>query len=316
MSTNTSTSTSTLFSRSSAFWANYTKGRPPVPPSFWDRIFLYHAAHSGQFSTAHDLGAGNGVHSSHLRSRFSTVIVSDLIPENTALARQLLCPGGDSEKEGFTFRAADLSDTSDIPRGSVDLVLAANVMHFADPQEGAMQAVAYQLKSGGTFAAALFGPARFCDEKMQDLWERVSYAGGKELLRVAGDVEKTVGVMARTQGRYDVAPLDPGLFLPGGRRIYLNMGKGGIQGMLPPEEAQRNKEPSYVGVDDVEVFEEDEGWKFEMDLKAVKEHFGSFPFISQFPEAFTELYQELEGMKKRQPFKGHYPVTIILATRR
>lgn len=260
------------------------------------------------------------MHSAQLRSRFSNVIVSDIVPDNIALARQLLSsPSSTSENGeggGFSFRAADISSTANIPAGSIDLVFAANVMHFAEPQAEAMKAIAYQLRSGGTFAAALFGPARFADPAVQHLWERISFAGGRELLRVAGDKEKTIRVMARTEGKYSVAPLDGDLFVPGGKRVYLNMTEGGIQGMLPPEERHRNAEPSYVGVDDVEVFEEDEAWNFEMDLDGVKEHFGSFPFISQFPEAFTELYRELEEMKEKGPFKGWYPVTIILATRR
>jgi trans-aconitate 3-methyltransferase len=49
------------------------------------------------------------------------------------------------------------------------------------------------------------------------------------------------------------APLDPELFASEAKRVHLNTGKGGIQGMLPPEEAYRNTEPTYTGADDVEI---------------------------------------------------------------
>lgn len=126
---------------------------------------------------------------------------------------------------------------------------------------------------------------------------------------------KAIGVMARTQDTYNVAPLDPSSFVPGALRIHLNMHKGGIQGMLPPEEASWNTEPNYTGSDDVETYETDEGWAFETDLTGVKEHFNSFPFISQFPDAFADLYRELDEMAEEAPFQGYYPAKLILATR-
>ena len=65
------------------------------------------------------------------------------------------------------------------------------------------------------------------------------------------------------------------------------MGRGGIQGLLPPEEAHRNTEPNYTGPEDVEIYEDEEGWSFESGLAGVKEHFGWFPFVSQFPDALA-----------------------------
>jgi SAM-dependent methyltransferase len=299
-----------IFAQDDKFWENYLRGRPRVPDTLFDRIFHYHQAKGGTFETVHDVGAGNGVYAPRLRSRFSHVIVSDIVPENIDLARRRL-----QDAKGFSFRAAALQDTDDIPAGGVDMVFAANVMHFPDPQNAAMRAIAQQLRTGGTFCAALFGPARFRDTKLQDLWARISHQGGRQLLKVAENPAKIIGIMARTQDTYNVAPLDPSLFVPGALRIHLNMEEGGIQGMLPPEEAHRNTEPTYTGQDDVVTFEDDEGWSFQTDLAGVKEHFNSFPFISQFPDAFTDLYRELDNMAEREPFQGYYPVKIVLATR-
>lgn len=301
-----------VFAQDDKFWGNYQRGRPQVPDAFFERIFAYHETHGGKFGTAHDVGAGNGPYAQRLRARFSYVVVSDIVPENVELARARL--GG---LDGFGFRAAKLEDADDIPPGSVDLVFATNVMHFADPPDVAMEVVARQLRAGGTFAAASFGPARFHDAPLQDLWDRISHQGGRQLLATVDDPATTAKVMARTQGAYNVAPLSTRLFAPGARRVHLNMGQGGILGMLPSEAALLDTEPSFTGSDDVETFEDEQGWSFEADLTGVKEHFGSFPFISKFPDAFTELYKELDTlMADDRRVTGYFPAKIILATRR
>lgn len=293
-------------------WDIYLRGRPRVPDSFFTRIFNYHQAKGGSFGTVHDVGAGVAPYARLLRSRFSHVIVSDIVPENVAMASSRL-----KDDPGFSFRVSKLQDAHDIAPGSVDLVFATNVMHFAEPQDAAMETIAQQLSPGGTFAAALFGPARLKDAHLQDLWCRISQKGGRELLKVADDPVQTIRVMSRTQDTYNVAPLSPELFLPGALRVHLNMKDGGIQGMLPPEEAHRDTTPNYTGPDDVEIYADDDGWNFETDLAGLKEHFATFPFISQFPDAFTDLYQELDDvLKDGRPVQGYFPVKIILATRR
>ena len=304
-------SNGTYFAQDNDFWNNYLRGRPLVPDAFWERIFDYHEDKGGSFGTVHDAGAGNGPYAPRLRSRFDHVIVSDLVPDNVELARTRLMGAS-----GFGFRTSRLEDGDDIAPGSVDMVFATNVMHFPDPQDRAMTVVARQLRSGGTFAAALFGPCLFSDIELQNLWDRISHEGGRQLLKRADDPATLIGIMARTEDKYNVAPLDPELFAPGAQRVHLNMGNGGIQGILPPEEAHRNAEPDYNGPNDVETFEEQEGWSFEWGLADVKEHFGSFPFISRFPERFADFYQELdEILAGGRTVKGYFPVKIILATR-
>ncbi|AEO58367.1 hypothetical protein MYCTH_2118765 [Thermothelomyces thermophilus ATCC 42464] len=301
-----------IFARGDKFWDNYLRGRPRVPNSFFARIFEYHQAKGGTFGTVHDVGAGNGPYAAVLRTRFDHVIVSDVVAENVELAREHL-----RGKDGFSFRVSRLEEADDIAAGSVDMIFATNVMHFAEPQDAAMATLARQLRTGGTFAAAAFGPARFYNARLQDLWARISHQGGRELLSTAEKPDRTARIMARTQETYNVAPTDSALFRPGTRRININMGQGGIQGILPPEEAHRNTEPSHVGPDDVETWEEElEGWGFETDLAGVKEHFGSFPFVSQFPEPLADLYKELdELLADGKRVRGYYPVKLILATR-
>lgn len=300
-----------IFAQDNEFWGNYLVGRPKPPESFFDRIFSYHQSKGGAFGTVHDVGAGNGPYAQKLWSRFAHVIVSDIVADSVELARRRLTGEG-----GFSFRVAELQDAGDIEAGSVDMVFATNVMHFSDPQDAAMATIARQLRRGGTFVAAQFGPVRFHDPDLQNLWARISYEGGRQLLNGLDNPSETIRVMGRTQGSANIAPFRPGLFKPGAQRIHLNMEKGGIQGVLPPEEASRDPQPSYTGPEDVLLYEDEDGWKFEAGLAGVKAHFGSFPFVSQFPNAFEDLYKELDTMMADgRIVKGCFPAMIILATR-
>ena len=125
------------------------------------------------------------------RSQFTRVIVSDIIAKNVELAQDRL------GTDGFTYRAAKIEDTDDITAGSVDMVFAANVMHFSN-QYAATCAVTKQLNSGGTFACYAFGPARFHNVRLQELWARISDQRGRVLLRKADEPEATIRIMART----------------------------------------------------------------------------------------------------------------------
>ncbi len=312
-----SNSSGKIFAQDDKFWDNYVKGRPRVPDAFFERIFEAftrpRAEPLGLFTTSElEVGLTPG----KLGSRFDHVIVSDVVAGNVELARR------NNPGPGFTFRVAKVEDMDNLVPGSVDMVFATNVMHFPEPQEVAMQAVAEQLRPGGTFAAALFGPARFRDAQATGpLGSGSAYQGGRQLLKQKNDgkMDDThlIRVMARTQDRYNVAPLDQALFTPGAQRINLNMGQGGIRECCLPRRLTEIPKRNYTGPDDVEIDEDEEGWNFETDLAGVKEHFNSFPFISQFPDAFTDLYQELEGLLENGKLvKGYFPVKIILATRR
>ncbi len=298
----------TIFTRDEAFWNNYLKGRPTAPEAFFDRIFRYHEEKGGRFGTVHDAGAGNGPYGHKLRSRFETVIISDIGPENVRLAQDRL------GTDGFRYRAAQIEDAANIAPGSVDLVFATNVLHFAD-QERALQAIADQLRPGGTLVVGAFGSARFRDAEVQQVWARITYQAGRALLKHADKPEQTQKVMERSSGFYNVAPLDAQLFEPGARRIHLNMEEGGLTSLLPPE--VKPTEPDYTSPYDVEVWEKEAGWSVKTDLDGVKSHFASFPFSTLDPAGYEVLWEELQGLlKDDRVVEAYFPATIILATRR
>ncbi|KKY32004.1 putative methyltransferase type 11 [Diaporthe ampelina] len=109
--------------------------------------------------------------------------VSDIVADSVELARR---------------RLAKLHEADDIEAGGVDVVLATNVMHFPDPQDAAMATIARQPRPGGTFVADQFGPVRFHDPDLQELWVRVSHEGGRQVLKGANGPNETIRIMGRT----------------------------------------------------------------------------------------------------------------------
>jgi SAM-dependent methyltransferase len=303
-----------IFEKDKTFWDNYLKGRPKPPASLFRRIFDYHEAQGGSFGTVHDVGAGNGPFASILASKFTHVILSDIAESNMRLAEQRLGKNGT-----FTYRTAKMDDTKDLATGSVDMVFATNVMHFGANQQATMAAMTRQLKPGGTFACAVFGPARFADPDLQRVWEKISHQGGRELLGKSDSPQQTALIMDRTDGFYNVAPLNPDLFAPGALRVHLNMREGGLTPLLPPEMAHLGVEPNYTGPDDIEIFEDEEGWGFQMNTSEVLEHMLSFPFVDPSSATIDTLLKEMSGLSAKghdssSKFRGWWPAKVILAT--
>lgn len=299
-------SSKNVFAGGKAFWNNYLKGRPSAPNTFFDRLFRYHEENKGAFETIHDAGAGNGPYAGILRSKFNHVIISDIVSENVVLAKER------NGTDGFSYRTAPVENSDGIADGSVDMVFITNAMHFCD-QKLAMEVIAKQLKPGGTFACAAFGAACFEDSRVHDIYTRISQTGARSILKSLRDPEQLIAAMARTQGRYNVAPLDDSIWAPGAQRIHLNMPDWGMTSPLPPELLY--VEPSHTGLNDVELFEEEEGWDFVTDLNGLREHIESFPFGTDFG-VFEDLWKEMGDIVKDYPVTGHWPAKIILATKR
>ncbi len=53
-----------------------------------------------------------------------------------------------------------------------------------------------------------------------------------------------------------------------------------------------------------------------MDTAAIKEHFATFTLVASRPEAFGDIYNELDGvLPDGKLAKGHFLADLILATR-
>jgi len=299
-----------------AFWDNYLKGRPQAPEQLFHRIYKYHEEHGGQFGTVHDAGAGVGPYSAKLRERFNHVIVSDIAEGNVKQAEQRL------GHDGYSYRTAKIEDASDIEPGSVDMVFASQVLHFAD-LDLAQEAFAHQLKSGGTVVITGFGIAHYADHDVQEIWSRMRQEGARVLVRHAPSPEaatRRLRTLARVAAGYKMAAFDEKFWEPGVQRISLNIKHRnlGFVGVLD-EDLQRHvtQEASRVGAHDVSLSVEEEGWELEHDLQGIKDHFATFAFASIEPAAYEGLWREMEVvMKDGRKAKGVWPAKVILGTRR
>jgi trans-aconitate 3-methyltransferase len=294
-----------------AFWETYRKGRPQVPDGFFEMIFKYHEEHGGSFDFAHDVGAGPGIHSDRLATRFRHVRVSDLSANNIDMAKRRLGePGG-----RYTFATAPIEDISQLAAGSVDLVHAGVMLHFADIPE-AIEAVSHQLKPGGTFVATIFGHIVSVNNKeveslMRKLYHRCfeeqrEKAGPKELERM----QHVLGIMA---GGYDAVPLPTAVFEPGTLRLRLNYERPfeSYDFYGPPFEPSE----SAVGEEDVVVNKHTEGWRYPTDLAGLRATLESI-FVDFDDPVVKDLWSRLELVAGEQQLEVTWPSNVIMATKR
>ncbi|KAL9627347.1 MAG: hypothetical protein Q9164_007632, partial [Protoblastenia rupestris] len=130
-------------------WSNYLAYRPIYPASFFDRIYGYHSQKSqAAWSVAHDVGAGCGIVSSTLASRFNSAIVSDPNDGYVTLARKTLVEESFIPESKFRF-LQEGAEKSSVESGTVDLVAACECIHWTDT-DVAIKEFGRELKAGGT----------------------------------------------------------------------------------------------------------------------------------------------------------------------
>ncbi|KAI9038892.1 uncharacterized protein KD926_010225, partial [Aspergillus affinis] len=140
------------FSRSN--WTQYLAYRPLYPPSFYERIYTYHAAKPlASWTHVHDNGTDCGIVASSLSSRFAHVTASDPNEKYIDIARKMLLEGhqGKSVSEmekRFTF-LQEPGEKSSLGSKTVDLVSFCECVHWMDTRTFISE-VAGELKVGGT----------------------------------------------------------------------------------------------------------------------------------------------------------------------
>ncbi|KAK3670817.1 hypothetical protein LTR78_009261 [Recurvomyces mirabilis] len=302
------------YSQDDEFWATYLKGRPLIPDSFFNLIYDYHTSNGGSFVTVHDAGAGAGVQSTQLSKRFRHVLLSDPPEENMAVAQRKLA------SEQFSFRLAKLENINDIEFKSIDMVHCGTMLHWTEIDK-ALDAVAHQLKPGGTFAAYTCAVPTMNDPYINSLWKKIIHQGpadmalklprdpsGWQLMLRAGE---TVG------SAYDSVPLPNKYFHPGAQRMRMNWPKGWDWHDYMVHEDLRNewKYVSAIKEHDLVVSQSSPGWELKTNLQGLHDTLASLKFDLATPEMKT-LVHELEEAVEQRTVEGVWPVTLLLATRK
>lgn len=217
------------YAKDAEYWNKYIKGRPQIPDSLFERVARYHASRGGHFGRVHDVGGGVGVYSNQLAKYFEHVILSDVVESNLDIAKDRLGTEGK-----FSFKTMSVDEVDALPEGSVDMVFAANMIHFANFDD-AFQAFYKQLKPGGTLAVVCYAIGVLKDPKLDKIWREIWFDGLKVLLRHAKDRQARLLTFWKSNCTgYDNVPLSEEYFEPGATRTRLNSA-GGWPTMMPSD---------------------------------------------------------------------------------
>ncbi|KAL1591699.1 hypothetical protein SLS60_011698 [Paraconiothyrium brasiliense] len=298
-----------VYNQSQNFWDSYIKGRPSIPQSFFDTIFAYHASHNGSFTTAHEVGAGVGVHSPRLAARFPHVLISDIISSNIQLARTRLQSHG-----CYSFKTSSLEDTIDLEAGSVDLVFASTMMHFTDV-DAAVRAVHHQLAPGGTFAAGLYGTYALHEGRAQEVWARIVRWICSNIIEKYGLDDRAKQILQNEASGLDSVGLPPELFTPAQRYDYNFPQRSTLRDMILPK--QYGLETiDRVGAEDVVVKDGwDRGWCSKQGVEGLKGIASTWPH-DDGDEEILGLWEELRVVVGEGEVEGGWMVSLVLASKK
>ncbi|KAL9620516.1 MAG: hypothetical protein Q9160_004985 [Pyrenula sp. 1 TL-2023] len=309
MSTSTKAE-SMLFDRDGEFWKNYKAGRPIIPPSFYQRFFDYHEHKGGSFETAYDVGAGFGELALNLSKRFSHVIVGDPAPNSLSVAQELI-KAANTNGPHFTFRQERIEE-SDLPAASVDAIFCGNMIQWTDV-ETAMAVVTRQLKPGGTLFISLSGIPKY-DARIQPTWWKMVDACVANLVVRMPHIDFDRLFAVQDNG-YDSVAVPEGDFEVGVVRLKLNTFGDPKAFIQAPESSRNAKRVSRVGSNDSIQEGIDKDWFFDVDIDDMKATLGSYP-LDPDPEMLKGHLSELDALLAGGKCEGHWPVSIIMATRR
>lgn len=141
------------------FWDNYLAARPRYQLSdFYQNLYTYHDAHSGDYGVAHDIGTGPGQVAHVLASKFDKVIASDTNEPHLVAARQ-----HHGEKPNIEYILSAGEEISNkVEPGSCDAVYVAEAIPLMD-KEKAMSSFGQILKPNGTLGIWFYGRPFFAD---------------------------------------------------------------------------------------------------------------------------------------------------------
>lgn len=285
-------------------WSNYLAYRPQYPASFFNRIYNYHSHKTTTaWSVAHDVGAGCGIISSSLASRFDSVIVSDPNDGYVTLARKILVEELSLPNSKFRF-LQEGAEASSVKAGTVDLVAVCECIQWTDT-DAAIKEFGRELKAGGTLAITYYTiPIIFGNERAQNAWEAIwdafSERARSDLLDHAFEIINTgLNHLEFPEGEWDAV-----------KRIFFNA-HGSIDTFLINDRVCKSR----VKAREEKVWvEDDPDWMDEQGIDWFKGYLTTW--VPRIPESeIGDLWNELEVALKGKTVKIETPVAMILATK-
>ncbi|KAI2473041.1 S-adenosyl-L-methionine-dependent methyltransferase [Annulohypoxylon bovei var. microspora] len=286
-------------------WSNYLAYRPIYPASFFERIFNYHSQKpAATWSVSHDVGAGCGIVSFTLATRFDSVIVSDPNDGYVTLARKLLVEEASLPESQFTFLQESAEKTS-IEPGAVDLIAACECMQWTNPA-AAISEFGRELRAGGTLAITYYArPLIDGNERVQNAWKGVWAAHSK---KARGDVFDRAFLTVNAAFENLEFPEEEWEMV---KRVYINA-QGSVNAfvmndLMAERKVKEGEEKVWI--------EDDEEWCDMKDIEWFKAYLATWvPFIpeTEIQEVWDELEFALEGKKVRT----RTPVLMIFATKK
>ncbi|KAI0852999.1 S-adenosyl-L-methionine-dependent methyltransferase [Daldinia vernicosa] len=305
-STNTTVKQYAFAARQGTDWSYYLAHRPAYPQSFFERIYSYHAQKSGAaWSVAHDIGAGCGVVSAVLASRFDSVIVSDPNDGYTKLAREYLLEKTSFPESKFKF-LQETAEESSVGSGTVDLIAACECIHWTTP-DVAIGEFGRQLGAGGTLAITYYTrPLIEGNERAARAWKAVWDAFPKKVQRYGiGENPYKIGNTALESLEF------PEENWEAIKRIYINS-QGTVDSFMLDDriiESRVKESEEKVWV------EEDDDWCDVCDIEWLKGYVATWEPRLQESE-IQDIWDELEAALEGKPVKTRTPIVMILATKR
>ncbi|KAK3339658.1 S-adenosyl-L-methionine-dependent methyltransferase [Lasiosphaeria hispida] len=291
--------------REGANWSDYLAFRPVYPKSFFNHIYEYHfqkpqAVHS----VAHDVGAGCGIVSSSLASRFDKVIVSDPNDGYTALARKLLVEQSGLGSGKFTF-LQEGAEKSSAGSGTVDLVTACEMMHWTDTAV-AIKEFNRVLKVGGSLAVTYYTVPRIVgNDAAEKIWRAIWLAYAE---RAQGELYDHAFGIVNSAFQSIGLPEDGWERV---KRVYINTG-----GSLVPFQIDDRLTESRVREDEEAVWVEgDKDWYDVQGLDWLKGYLATW--VPRIPESDIQgLWDGLDAALNGKPANLETPLVLIFATKK
>lgn len=288
-------------------WSDYLEYRPVYPASFFNRIFDYHAQKPvATWDTAHDVGAGCGVVSSILATRFDNVVVSDPNEEYITLARQVLVEEAFLPEYKFTF-LHEVAEASSTESGTVDLITVCECIQYA-ATDTAIKEFGRQLKPGGTLAITFYTrPVIEGGEQVQKaykaIWDAHADSNQAKLYSDAYRVgNSALEVLGFPEEEWETV-----------KRIYINAG-GSTSPFMLNHRVGRGESQVKDAEEKIWV-EDDEDWCDTHDIHWFKAYFATWE--PSIPEShIQDLWDELERTLGGRAVKTRTPVVMVLATKK